>query len=390
MKILHTGDWHIGKIINDFSMLNDQKYILDQFFDIISDEKPDVIIISGDIYDRSIPPKEAVELLDNTLTRLIEDYKIPTLIVSGNHDSHERLSFGNRLLEHKKLYIEGVITPNIKKVTLEDSYGLVNFYMLPYAHPAIIRNVFEEETVLDHQDAFKVLINKLKEDMNFNERNILITHNYLISSMDDVLLSESERSLSVGGTEYIDVSLVEDFDYVALGHLHQGQKVKEDYVRYSGSLLKYSFSEVNRKKGVVVAELKEKGNYNYRQVVLTPKKDMIVIEGKLNTLISPAYYQKIDCSSYILAKLTDTTDLYDPLSSLRAIYPNLMQIQRNHLITNVNSQTKASSDFKRKSKLDLFEEFYTNVVCQNLDEKRKTVFKSVVDEVIKGDGQVCD
>lgn len=390
MKILHTGDWHIGKIINDFSMLEDQKYILNQFFEIVSEEKPDVVIISGDIYDRSIPPKEAVEVLDQTLTRMIEEFNIPTLIVSGNHDSQERLSFGNRLLEHKKLYIEGVISPNIKKVTLEDSYGPVHFYMLPYAHPEIIRNIFEESSVLDHHEAFKVLIDNIKTDMNLNERNILITHNYLISSMDDVLLSESERSLSVGGTEYVDVSLVEDFDYVALGHLHKGQKVKKDHIRYSGSLLKYSFSEVNRKKGVVLAELKEKGSFNYRQVGLTPKKDMIVIEGKLNTLISPDFYQKIDCSSYILAKLTDTTDLYDPLSSLRAIYPNIMQIQRNDLITNVNSQTKASSDFKKKSKLDLFEEFYVNIACQNLDEKKKTVFKSVVDEVIKGDGQVCD
>ncbi len=380
MKILQTGDWHIGKIINEYSMLEDQKYVLNKFFNMLEKEKPDVIIITGDVYDRSIPPKEAVELLDQTLTRLIEEYNIPTLIISGNHDGQERLSFGNKLLQHKKLYIEGVISREVKKVTLEDAYGKVHFYLLPYAHPALVRNVYKVD-VFNHHDAFKVLVDKIKEDMNEDDRNVLITHNYIISNSEDVLLSDSERSLSVGGTEYVDVSLVQDFDYVALGHLHKPQKVKHDYIRYSGSLLKYSFSEVNRLKGVLLVELKDKGTFKHQFLPLKPEKEMMVIEGNLNTLITPEYYQKVNRDNYVLAKLSDTTDLYDPLSRLRAIYPNLMQIQRNNLITNIVSKTKASKDFKKKSKLILFEEFYYHIMGQNLMENSKTILKSVIDEV---------
>ncbi len=385
MKILHTGDWHIGKVINDFSMLDDQKYILESFFDVIRLEQPDVIIITGDVYDRSVPPKEAVELLDQTLTRLIEEFSIPTLIISGNHDSQERLSFGNKLLEHKKLYIEGVLTNEVKKVTLNDEFGPIHFYLIPYAHPAIVRNIYGDENIRDHNDAFRIMMNKLKINMNIEERNVLITHNYIISNSEDILISESERSLSVGGTDFIDVSLVLDFDYVALGHLHQPQKVKQDNIRYSGSLLKYSFSEVNSKKGVVIIDLKNKGDYQYRFVELSPKKDMLVIEGTLNYLISPEFYQSINRDSYISVILTDTNDLYDPLSSLRAVYPNIMQIQRNHLITNIESLTKATGDFKKKNKLILFEEFYQNIMCQDLIESKKTLLESVINEVIKGD-----
>ncbi len=384
MRILHTGDWHIGKVVNDYSLLDDQKYIFKQFFDILEEQKPDVIIIAGDIYDRSIPPKEAVELLDEVLTKIVIDYHIPMLIVTGNHDSQERLSFGNKLLRNNQLYIEGLITEDLKKVTLKDEIGPVNFYLLPYAHPVLIKNIFNE-TVNNHQEAFKVLINRIMERINLSERNILITHNYVVSDVNSILSSESERSLSIGGTEYVDASLIEDFDYVALGHLHQYQLIKGEKICYSGSLLKYSFSEANRSKGVVMIDLQEKGHLKHQFIKLNPLKDMVVIEGKLNELTSPHFYGKIKQDDYICAKLTDTTDLYDPLSALRAIYPNIMQIQRNNLITNLNSPTKASGNFKIKSKLALFTEFYENIVGQNLDDHKINVLTSVINEV-----NICD
>lgn len=381
MKILHTGDWHIGKVINEFSLLPDQKYIIAKLFEVITLEQPDVIIISGDIYDRSIPPKEAVELLDATLTRIIEEFSIPTLIVSGNHDSQERLSFGNKVLEHKKLFIEGVITNDIKKVTLEDEYGNVNFYLLPYAHPALIRNLLNDDSIHDHNDAFNALMKQIKVEFDSSERNVLINHNYIIYNNEKNELSESERSLSIGGADFVDVAFVEDFDYVALGHLHRPQRVKKDNIRYSGSLLKYHFSEHDSDKGVVLVDLKQKGVFSHHFVKLGPLKDMRMIEGKLNELIKPSFYKNINCEDYILAKLTDEDDLYDPLSSLRAIYPNIMQIQRNNQIMNIESGTKANGDFKQKSKSILFEEFYKNIMSQELSENKKELLESIIAEV---------
>ncbi|MDF2699169.1 MAG: sbcD [Haloplasmataceae bacterium] len=383
MKFLHTADWHIGKIINEYSMIEDQKFIIDKLFAVIELEKPDVIVIAGDVYDRSIPPKEAIELLDFTLTKIIEFYKIPTLIISGNHDSSERLSFGNKLLEHKNLFIQGLIFDEIKKVTINDEYGPVNFYLVPYAHPMNVKYQYNDTNIIDHNSSLKAIIDKMSDDFNEFERNILITHNYLISSSEDILTSDSERSLTIGGTEYVDATLVEKFDYVALGHLHKPQKVKHDYIRYSGSLLKYSFSETDFNKGVNIIELKEKSSKQITFIQLEPIRDMRIIKGELNTLIDKNFYSKINCDDYICAILTDKTDLYNPADQLRTIYPNLMQIQRNNNIIEVESSTRASTNFKSKSTVELFEEFYENIQGMSLDDNRLNILKNVIDEVEK-------
>lgn len=387
MKILHTADWHIGKIVNEYSMIEDQEYILNKLFELIETKEPDVLIISGDIYDRSIPPKEAVELLDNTFTKLIEKYNLPTLLISGNHDSCERLSFGSKLLEAKNLYIQGNLSENIKKVVLNDSYGVVNFYLVPYANPMIVRNLFKDDKITDHNSAMEAIINKIKHNLNLEERNILVTHNYVINIGDDLKESESERTLSVGGADFVDVSLVKDFDYVALGHLHKPQKVKVDKISYPGSILKYSFSESSYQKGVKIINLKEKGNFDCQFVALQPKRDMLILKGKLTELTDKAYYQKINCDDYICAILTDNTDLYDPISSLRAIYPNIMQIQRNNLITNIDSNTKASKNFKDKSMNELFTEFYHNIVSNDLDDVKQDLVMKVIAQIHKEGGE---
>lgn len=379
MRILHTGDWHIGKIINEFSLLEDQRYIFQQLYQIIEEEKPDCIVIAGDIYDRSIPPKEAVLLLDEVLTTLCTKYKLPTLIISGNHDSEERLSFGSKILEASNLYIVGEITQDIKKISLHDEYGVVNFYLLPYAHPIIVSNVFNEK-IRDHDEAFGLIMSKLKENFDSEARNVLVTHNYIVTNPDDMLKSDSERSISIGGTEYIDVNKVLDFDYVALGHLHKPQKVKEDYIRYSGSILKYSFSECDIDKGVVIVDIKEKGNIKIKMRTLTPLREMLILKGKLQELISPSTYEHINRDSYIRADLTDTIDLYDPLLTLRAIYPNIMQIQRVINLNQTTSRTKASEGFQNKSKLDLFKEFYQEMTALSLDEDKEKAFIDILNE----------
>src|SRR5690554_6238635 len=385
MKILHTADWHIGKIVNDFSLLDEQRYIFNNFYNILENEKPDIILICGDVYDRSIPPKEAVELLDEVLTRIIEEFKIPTLIVTGNHDSQERLSFGSKIFTDKRLYIEGVLSKNTKKITFNDEYGPINFYLVPYSHPASIRNIYKNESINNHQDALKVIIENIKNEFRCDERNVLVTHNYIASNIDSILESDSERRLSVGGTKVIDVSIVEGFDYVALGHLHQGQKVKKDNIRYSGSILKYSFSEVKHQKGINLIELKDKGSFTHHFVELKPKNDMVIIEGKLDTLLKPSFYEKVNRNDYLLIKLTDDNDLYDPLGRLRMIYPNIMQIQRKNVITNVNSQTKANNNFQVKSKLVLFSEYYNKINGKKMTKEQESILSKVIDEVIKGE-----
>lgn len=379
MRILHTGDWHIGKIVNEFSLLEDQRYIFEQLYKIIEEEKPDCIVVAGDIYDRSIPPREAVQLLNEVLTTLVMEYSLPTLIISGNHDGEERLSFGSKLLETSQLYIVGEITKEIKKVSFTDQYGVVNFYLAPYAKPSVISNIFDVK-LHDHDEAFGLIMNKLKEDFNPKERNVLVTHNYIVTANEEMLKSDSEQSLSIGGAEYIDVEKVLDFDYVALGHLHKPQKVKKEHIRYSGSILKYSFSEVDINKSVVIVDLLEKGNVNIKTRPLTPLRDMLIIRGKLQDLINPLYYKQIDCESYIRADLTDTTELYDPLSTLRSVYPNIMQIQRIMNTNHIASKTKASDDFQNKSKLELFKEFYEEITGEAFDDVKKQAFINILEE----------
>jgi DNA repair protein SbcD/Mre11 len=390
MKILHTGDWHIGKMVNDFSMLEDQAYILNKLFTVIELEQPDVLVISGDIYDRSIPPKEAVELLNTTLTTLIETYKIPTLLISGNHDSAERLSFGNKLLEHKQLYIEGCFDGQVKKVILEDAYGPVNFYLIPYIHPSLAKHLLNDDSITDHQSTLEHILNHCLTDFNPKERNMLINHNYVAPSQMSLDESESERSLSIGGAEIVDCELFKKFDYCALGHLHKPQKVKYNHIRYSGSLLKYSFSEVGYKKGVYLIELKEKGNQSIRFIELEPIRDLIKIKGSLKELTSASFYQTINRNDYISAILTDEGDLYDPIASLRAIYPNIMQIERNQTLIQVDSQNKAKGNFKEKTKLELFDEFYETITQKKLTKEELDIVVKVIEEVIKGGDASCD
>lgn len=365
MKILHTGDWHLGKIVNEYSMLEDQKYIFDQLFKVIDEEKPDVLVVAGDIYDRSIPPKEAVELLDDILNRLSIEYQIPTLMISGNHDSHERLDFGKRLLEKGELYIEGKFSPLIRKVSFEDTFGSVNFFLVPYVNPSLARFIYSDETITDHQGVMEKIVASLK--LNANERNVLINHNFFTGAIEEAYTSDSERSLSIGGTEVIDVNLVKDFDYVALGHLHRPQKIGFNHVRYSGSLLKYSTSEINTSKGVYTIELKEKGNLNLKFHSLTPRRDFIKLEGTLEELISKSFYSTIDTNNYIYAVLTDTKELYDPIGQLRAVYPNIMQLDRPHSLLELNDRERQAS-MKNKTPFELYQDFYSFITGEELEE----------------------
>ena len=396
MKIIHTSDWHIGKIVNEFSMLEDQKYILNELLKLIDKEKPDVLIIAGDIYDRSIPPVDGVELLNDVLSELVTKKGIKVLAISGNHDSGERVGFVNTILEKQGLYIIGRDEELYRKIELDDDYGKINFYLVPYKDPSVIRKLLDNSEIKNHNDAMKAIVEKI--NLNKNERNILITHGYATIYRDEAKesdknkyqaanleVSESERPLSIGGTDLIDCNIFDNFDYVALGHLHGRQKVGREEVRYSGSLLKYSFSEVKKKKGVTIFEIDEDKNVNIDLKELTPLRDLRIIKGNIDELIENGRNITEGKEDYIQAVLLDDGELINPIEKLRAVYPNTMLITRENKRQYDENNTSAKNGYKNKSEKDLFEEFYNSLSDGEFTEEKSKVIDEIINEVLKGE-----
>lgn len=391
MKIIHTGDWHIGKIVNEFSMIEDQKFYLDRLIELLEEERPDAFIIAGDIYDRSVPPAEAVELLDNVLSKIILELNIPVLAISGNHDSPERLSFGSKLLKDKGLYIEGTFKKEIRKVTIKDEFGNVNFYLLPFVDPAKVRLIYKNDEIRTYDDAMKFLVNELEKDINKDERNVLITHGYVTFNMEDkenkgdLELSDSERPLSIGGTDLIDGRNFDLFNYVALGHLHRPQKVGGNRIRYSGSLLKYSVSECEQNKSIPIITLDENGEVEVELRKLQVLRDMRVVEGPLEKLIDRDTHKGENLNDYIFANLTDEGEVIDAISKLRAVFPNVMGLKMvNSREKNVDSKTSAGNNFRDKSESELFTDFYLSIKGKEMDQERIEVLNKVLEEIGRG------
>ncbi|BDR63468.1 nuclease SbcCD subunit D [Clostridium tetani] len=388
MKIIHTGDWHIGKIVNEFSMIEDQKIVLEQLINIVKDEKPNVLVIAGDLYDRSIPPVEAVELLDRTFNKILLDLKVPILAISGNHDSPERLAFGSKILTENGLHIVGSLDKEkkeIKKVILKNDNENFNFYLLPYYDPKEIKYIFQDDKISTHDDAMKVLIDIIKKDLNKNEKNILITHAYtsFIKDSQSLEVCQSERPLSIGGTDIVNAEYFSEFTYTALGHLHKPQKVKDNRIRYAGSILKYSFSEVNHKKGVTIVNIDKDGEIEIDFREFKPKRDMRIIKGPLEKLISPEIYKETNVEDYIYALLTDEGELIDPIAKLRAVYPNIMGLSREEEIKKEDSKTSAGQGYKNKTKLQLFKEFYNSMTGKDLEKESLQIITNVIEKIEK-------
>ncbi|NOH15341.1 exonuclease SbcCD subunit D [Clostridium cochlearium] len=388
MKLIHTGDWHIGKIVNEFSMIEDQKIVLKQLINIIEEEKPNALIIAGDLYDRSIPPVEAVELLDEVFSKILLELKVPILAIAGNHDSPERVGFGSRIFTENGLHIAGSFDKEkkkIKKVVLKSDNENFNFYLLPYCDPKEIKHVFKDDKIFNNDDAMRVLIDNIKTDLNQDEKNILITHAYanFIKNNEELELSESERPLSIGGTDLVNAEYFSGFTYTALGHLHKPQKVRDNKIRYSGSLLKYSFSEVNHKKGVTIVNIDKNGEIDIDFREFNPKRDMRIIKGPLEQLISPEVYKDTNTEDYIYAILTDKGELVDPIAKLRAVYPNVMGLSREEEVKREDSKTSAGQGYKNKTKLELFKEFYNSMTGKELEKESLKIITNVIEKIEK-------
>lgn len=376
MKILHTADWHIGKIVNEFSMLEDQEEILHKLVDDVKEMAVDVVIMAGDLYDRAIPPKEAVVLATTIFTRLVREAGIPVLAIAGNHDSNERLEYGAELLASSDLYIEGTLKKTVRKVTIKEA----NFYLLPFADHVTIRKLLEDDDIKNLEDATQKQIESIKEEMNFDELNILIAHGYVVNGgKESVEDSDSERPLSIGTAEYVNVELFEVFDYVALGHLHKAQKVKTDRVRYSGSPLKYSKSEAKHKKQHLLVDV-TKDTIEIESLPTEPKRDLKVLKGSFDELMQG------ESEDYIFFELTDDHYVTDAMHQLRRRYPFAMGLEYTTRKERQSKETTRTHELaEQKNVLDLFDDFYEHFKDQPLDEERKRVVNAIWETVERGE-----
>ena len=373
MKLVHLSDLHLGKRVNEFSMLEDQKHILWEILRIIGREKPEGVIIAGDVYDKAVPPAEAVALLDEFLVRLA-GMRTEVFIISGNHDSAERIAFGSRLIRESGVHLSPVFSGEIEPCTLTDEYGEVQIRMLPFIKPADVRHAFPEEEIGDYTDAVRTVIRHMNPDPSV--RNVLVAHQFVTGAER----SDSE-DVSVGGMDNVDASVFEPFDYVALGHIHGPQRIGRETVRYCGTPLKYSFSERNHVKSVTVVTLGEKGRTEIRTVPLIPLHDMREIRGTYEELTLRKNWEGTATDDYLHVILTDENDVPDAMARLRVIYPNIMKVDYDNQRTRTASLTGLAEETERKSEMELFEEFYAGQNGQPLSGEQRSFAEALLEKL---------
>lgn len=374
MKLIHLSDLHIGKRVNEFSMLKDQEEILLKIIEIIDNELPDGVIIAGDVYDKSMPSGEAVRLFDDFIYRLSKR-KLQVYVISGNHDSPERISFGSRVFCSSGIYMSNVYDGTVQKVSFDDDYGTVDIYMLPFIKPAHVRRYYPDEEISSYTDAIKVgLIDRV--ELNDKNRNVLITHQFVTGASR----SESE-DISVGGSDNVDASVFSDFDYVALGHIHGPQNIGRETIRYSGTPLKYSFSEAKHEKSVTVLELQDKGQVNLKYIPLIPSRDMRELRGTYMEITNKENYEGTNVRDYVHITLTDEEDIPDALAKLRSIYPNIMKLDYDNLRTRSSMQYIETDSVESKSPMDLFSEFYEKQNNQDMNDEQKKLMEELIEGI---------
>ncbi|MCQ2525765.1 MAG: exonuclease SbcCD subunit D [Lachnospiraceae bacterium] len=373
MKFIHLSDLHLGKRVNEFSMIEDQEYILTKIINIIDDEEPDGVLIAGDVYDRTIPSEDAMKLWDNFLIALAKR-KVAVYAISGNHDSAVRFSDHSKLVETTGIHLSQVFNGEADVLSAEDEDGKLNIYMLPFVKPVNVRQFFPDEEIHDYTDACRVVV----EHMNVNkqERNILIAHQFVTGAAR----CESEEVV-VGGLDNVDASVFDCFDYVALGHIHGKQSIGRETVRYCGTPLKYSFSEKDHKKSVSVVEIGKKGNVVIREIPLIPKHDLREIKGTYAELTLKDNYAGTAVDDYIHAVLTDEEDIPDAMGKLQIIYPNLMKLSYDNKRTRENRKIEDIQDVEKKSPLELFEELYEMQNNRGLSDDQREFMTDLIDTI---------
>lgn len=373
MKFIHLSDLHIGKRVNEFSMIEDQKYILRQVIELVQKEKPDSVFIAGDIYDKPIPSAEAVQVFDAFLSGLARE-NVSVFMISGNHDSPERLAFGGRLLKNAGIYVSPVFQEIPKAVTLHDAYGEVNVYLLPFIKPAYVRQVISDIDVDTYQEAVQAVVERMEIDEK--KRNVILAHQFVTGAFR----SDSEE-ISVGGVDNVDASVFAPFDYVALGHIHGRQSIGREEVRYCGTLLKYSFSESKQEKSVTVVEIKEKGNVDIREISLFPKHDMREIKGTYEEVTALKFYQGSATDDYLHITLTDEEDILDAINRLRVIYPNIMKMDYDNTRTKNRRCVGETEHVEKKTPVELFGELYLLQNNQEMSEEQNIFLQHLIEKI---------
>ena len=376
MKLIHLSDLHLGKRVCEMSMLEDQEYILREILGIVEDTRPDALLISGDVYDKSVPSAEAVTVFDDFLCRLAAR-KLPVLIISGNHDSPERLSFGGRLMQGSGIYISPVYDGTVRPITLRDGFGEVHFWLLPFLKPVHVRSVFPEENIESYTDACAAAVAHMP--LNKEERNVILVHQFVTGAE-----TCGSEELSVGGTDNVDASVFADFDYVALGHIHRPQNGGSNKIRYCGTPLKYSLSEVDHHKSVTLVELGAKGELHLELIPLHPKHDLREIRGSFAQLTDMDYYKNTAAEDYLHIILTDEEDIPEAAGKLRAIYPNYLHISYDNTRTRTDQVVDCAENVRRKSKLELFDELYRLQNNQPMSDTQRAFLQELMDAMEEG------
>ncbi|WP_050910690.1 exonuclease SbcCD subunit D [Vibrio campbellii] len=374
MKFIHTSDWHLGRQFHNVSLLDDQQAVLDQLIQYIENNPVDAVVVAGDIYDRSVPPTIAIELLNKVVKRICGELNTPMILISGNHDGAERLGFGSEQMKNAGLHIisnfEDMLTPVVIETV---SAGQVAFYGMPYNDPEQVRFAYQEP-VSTHDQAHKLLAEKITEQFQSEQRNVLVSHCFV----DGAIESESERPLSIGGSDRVSHEHFLNFDYVALGHLHQPQKKGEEYIRYSGSLMKYSFGEQNQKKGFTLVEIDQNGFVSAEHVDLAAPHEMRIVEGELEQVIDQG---KTDPKNedYLLVRLMDKHAILNPMEKLRTVYPNVLHLEKPGMLIGVE-QEMAQAKLAR-SEIDMFRDFFTEAQDSQLSQEQDQAISDIIKQL---------
>ncbi len=377
MRFIHTSDWHVGRFLHERSLIEDQHYVLSQISRLIKEYKAEALIISGDLYDRSIPSPDAVRLLDEILSEIIIDRKIPILIINGNHDSPERLSFGSKIFSSNKLFIKTSFKDVFEPLELEDEWGKVAFWFLPYMTLDFLKSNLKDEGIKNYDEAVKKISKKITESFN-SSRNVLLAHLFV----ENGVTSESERPFSVGGTDAVNPSAFKDFSYVACGHLHRPQE--RNNLVYSGSPYKYSFSEADHKKRYILADIGKNGEVKTENLEIKFKRDLRIVEGKIDDILKNGEKDG-NKDDYILANILDKEIIYDPVGKISKVYPNILKIERPDIPIRSYSVTTEEIQ-KSESPLRLFEKFYKDIWGEDPSKKEIKAVEEILKDISKEEG----
>ena len=377
MKLIHLSDLHLGKRLSEFSLIEDQEFILREIYSIISEEHPDMIVIAGDIYDKPVPSAEAVRLFDDFLTKAAEQTE-HIFVISGNHDSAERIAFGSHIMEKSGIHMSPVYDGTIVPTILSDEYGELGVYMLPFIKPVSVRRFFPDAEIVSYTDAVNAAVDAM--DADFTRRNIIITHQFVTGAQK----SDSEE-VSVGGTDNVDSSAFDGFDYVALGHIHSPQNVGSERIRYCGTPLKYSFSEASQQKSVTVVELRKKGDMTVRTVPVEPLHDMRIVKGSFDYICSKECSSAVNTNDYIHAVLTDEEDIPEAMGRLRSVYPNIMSLEYDNRRTRSSHGSIETADADNRQPIELFEEFYKLSNGGEMSPQQRELAQSLIEKIWEGE-----